>query len=345
MREGSLLIIKGPEVISLLARRESELVGVVEDAYLTHAAGKTSLPHSTFLSFPENEDNRIIALPSYLGGKFDVAGLKWIGSFPRNIHAGQDRASAVMILNSPSNGRPEALLEASVISAKRTAASAALAARKLRSGRRTNQAGIIGCGLINMEVARFLQAVFAEMETLWIFDIDSTRAAHFKRKCQENFPGLKIEIARCAQEILGLSLLVSIATTALNPHIFSVDNCLPGTVILHVSLRDFSPEVIMSCNNIVDDIDHVCRAKTSVHLASELTGHRNFIQGALGDVLTGECSLEGVAEGVTIFSPFGLGILDLAVGKFVLRLAADQGRGETISSFLPQPWAAPNNEA
>jgi ornithine cyclodeaminase/alanine dehydrogenase-like protein (mu-crystallin family) len=79
-----LLVVGGPEIERLLAGREEEIVALVARAYLAHNEGKSSLPHSTFLRFPDDEVNRIIALPAFLGDGFDVAGLKWIRpGYPR----------------------------------------------------------------------------------------------------------------------------------------------------------------------------------------------------------------------------------------------------------------------
>jgi ornithine cyclodeaminase len=338
MRADDLLILKGEEVLSLLEGNELEVLRAVRLAYEGFGRGLGSLPHSTFLRFPDNERNRIIALPAYLGDGFGVAGIKWIASFPGNHDRGLDRASAVLVLNSTETGRPEAVLESSAISAKRTAASAALAAKTLCGPGGASRAGVVGCGPINFEIVRFLTAVLPEITRLDVYDLNPDRAAQFKARCEDNFRGLKVNVAGAAREVFAGTTLVSVATTALVPHILDLSACEPGSTILHVSLRDFSPEAVLAADNVVDDIDHVCRAETSVHLASMLAGSRDFIRCTLADVLLGRAPARRDGGGVTIFSPFGLGVLDLAVGKLVYDLAVEGRVGTVIPAFLPAPW-------
>lgn len=345
MDDGSVTILTAFDVQGLLTGRELDLIDVVRKAYEAHALRETSLPHSTFLHFPDDERSRIIALPAYLGSEFGVAGIKWISSFPANLDRGLDRASAVVVLNSTQTGRPEAILEGSIISAKRTAASAALAACCLTSNA-IDTVGLVGTGLINFEVTRFLLAASPDIRTIVVYDIDEGRANLFRDKCQKEFKAVRFEVARNIKALLGRCLLVSMATTASRPYVSDLSECAEGSVILHLSLRDLAPEVIQSNDNVVDDLDHVCRAETSIHLTSKLAGHTEFVRCTLGDVLLKIAPAKDDTKKLTVFSPFGLGILDLAVSKYVLDRVLQRNSGEdtgyelgtVIRSFLPDSW-------
>jgi N-[(2S)-2-amino-2-carboxyethyl]-L-glutamate dehydrogenase len=338
MHDGDVLIVKGADVLSLLAGKELEIIDRVRMAYESHARGETALPHSTFLRFPDRPQDRIIALPAYLGGANRVTGIKWVASFPDNVAIGLDRASAILILNSSRTGRPQAVLEGALISAKRTAASAALAAQWLFPEGQTPRLGLIGCGPINFEILHFLMRLWPATWSIIACDLDLARASRFKRKSQDLFAGIDVEIVSDVKAVLSRASLVSLATTAPEPYIFDIAGCAPGSVVLNISLRDLAPNVILSCDNIVDDLDHVCRARTSVHLAELQVGHREFIRCSLADIVRGLVPARRDAQSISVFSPFGLGILDLAVGHLVYELAFREGRGIVINSFLAAPW-------
>lgn len=333
MKEEEVLVLNGDEVAALLAEREAEIIGIVEHAYIAHRKGQSSLPHSSFLRFPDNDTDRVIALPAYLGDGFEVAGMKWVSSFPGNVEHGIARASAVLILNSIATGRPEAIMEGSLISARRTAASAASAARALLSRQAPDRMGLVGTGMINLEVARFLRVVFPEICCFSLFDLDATRADLFAAKLGESLGEVQITLAASLEEVLATSSLIAFATTAGRPHVFDLSVCPRGTVILHISLRDLAPKAVLDCDNVVDDPDHVCRAQTTMHLAEQAVGGRSFIRCTLADILQGTAPPRRGDDAISIFNPFGLGVLDIALGKRVLDWALASGRGTSLRFF------------
>lgn len=340
MQGRDILILRGEEVGSLLKGREPELIELVGRAYAAHGRGHSSLPHSSFLLFPHRQRDRIIALPAYLGEQFEVSGIKWISSFPDNIGQGIERASAVLILNSMNTGRPEVIMESSLVSAKRTAASAALAARTLHGTDAPSRIGFIGCGPINFQIAKFLLAIWPGVRSFAASDLMRSRAEQFSEECAGLAPGLRTEVADSSESVLHDCPVVSFATTAAQPHISDLSICPANATILHISLRDISPEAILESDNVVDDPDHVCKAGTSVYLAEQFVGHREFINATLAEVLTGEKPLRRDRQRPVVFSPFGLGVLDVAVGKLVTTLAAEAGVGTVLESFLPDAATA-----
>jgi ornithine cyclodeaminase len=333
MDADELRVITGSQVEALLDGREEEIVEAVADAYRVHAQGDSTLPHSSFLRFPGERRNRIISLIAYLGGRFQSAGMKWIASFPNNTSHGIARASAVIVLNSMRTGRPQVMMEGSVVSARRTAAGAALAARTLHAGR-PERVGVIGCGVISFEILRFLKAVYPELADAVAFDLDPVRAESLAAKAGEEL-GIRTGVAGSAAEVLARCPLTSLATTAVDPHLDDLSMCPAGATLLHVSLRDLTAEAVLRCDNVVDDVDHVLRAETSVHLAEQRTGSRAHVRCTLADVLLSRAPARRDADSVLVFSPFGLGVLDLAVAGLAADRARDEAVGVAISDFFP----------
>ncbi|MFF8732697.1 2,3-diaminopropionate biosynthesis protein SbnB [Streptomyces sp. NPDC015171] len=331
-----MLILRRTDVADVLSGRETEITHLVADTYRLHDAGQTALPHSTFLRFPEehHRSDRIIGLPAYRGGERPAAGMKWIASFPGNIAAGIERASAAIVLNSLDRGRPVAFVEGAVISAKRTAASAALAAAELTAERPPASVLLIGCGVINLEILRFLAAALPGLREAALYDTDPARAEAFADRCAEAAPEVKAHPVTDLAAALGEHRLVSLATTAATPHM-DLTACGPDTTVLHVSLRDLTAGAILGAANVVDDTDHVCRERTSLDLAQQATGNRDFVAAEIGALLRGTAILRRVPERPVVYSPFGLGVLDIALAEYVREEAEQRGLGVRVEDFLP----------
>ena len=326
-------VISGGQVQSALRGREKEIVELVEATYRLHGVGDSVNPPSYFLRFPDRPSSRIIALPASIGGPIRVDGLKWISSFPENVAAGIPRASAVLILNDHDTGYPFACLEASIISASRTAASAALAADWLSRGRpRPRRVGFVGTGLIARYIHTFLAGTGWSFDEIGVHDLSADSAAGFSGYLEQSGTAGQVSVHDSAEGLIRSSDLVVFATIAAQPHVEDVSWFDHHPLVLHVSLRDLAPEILLASTNIVDDVEHCLKANTSPHLAEQLTGNRDFLAGTLDEVMAGRVTLP--ADRPVIFSPFGLGVLDLAVGKYVYDKMVSSGDLHVIDDFF-----------
>ncbi|MFF1447807.1 2,3-diaminopropionate biosynthesis protein SbnB [Streptomyces sp. NPDC058274] len=320
-------------VRTALTGLESAVLDAVRSAYVLHGQGHSNLPFSSFLRPPRPTGSRIISLPAYLGGPEPVMGLKWISSFPTNVNQGLQRASSVQILNDLETGYPQALLEGSQISASRTAASAALASGVLHGRRPVRTVGLVGCGTINHRVLTYLTVTHQDIETVVLQDVVPGRAEVFAAELAAEHPGIAFRTGEVA-DALGADT-VSVATTDSTYWLDLADfpDRPAGQVILHLSLRDLNTASVLSSYNVVDDIEHAVREQTSLHRAEQEVGHQDFVHAEIATVL-GWTDPPATTDTI-VFSPFGLGVLDLAVAQAVLKAADRVGLGTDIEGFDP----------
>src|SRR5207344_135795 len=165
-------VVPGSTVKRVIDDNKKQVFDAVEAAYRLHGSGNTVNPDSYFLRYPDRPDSRIIALPAHIGGAIQKSGIKWISSFPGNNASNLARASAVLILNDGATGYPVACIEASLISATRTAASAALAAEQLAPEPFSGTLGVIGTGVIARTTLEWLLFRGWRFGAVNLFDLD-----------------------------------------------------------------------------------------------------------------------------------------------------------------------------
>lgn len=134
--------------------------------------GSTHNSHGMYVVFPQSSpfpnmplagpDRRFVAMPAYLGGRFDVCGQKWYGSNAENKQIGLPRSVLTVTLNNKSTGEPLCFMSANLLSAARTAAVPAVGARYL--ARKDSQVlSCIGCGAIGKSC---MEAIITQLPNL-----------------------------------------------------------------------------------------------------------------------------------------------------------------------------------
>lgn len=325
-------VMGGKAVRTVVEQSRRRIHARVDDTYRAHHRGETLNPDSYFLRFPDKPEARIIALPALLRGSPSVAGLKWIGSFPGNLEHNLPRASAVLILNDFDTGYPFACLEASQISAARTAASAALGAEHLHGSRRADRVAVVGAGVISRTVLEFLRDLDWRVGEVVVHD---TVPAYAEKSAQyARSLGFSARTGATLRGSVADADVVVLATTAAAPYITEPGFFAAGQTVLNISLRDIGPELVADAHNVLDDIEHCLHAGTSPHLAVEKFGTREFIDGTLAGLVLGEFAV--TRDKPLIFSPFGLGVLDIAVGVEVLAAGRADGTAHAFDGFFAE---------
>ena len=115
-------------------------------------------------------DRRFVAMPAYVGGRFDVCGIKWYGSNAENKKKGLPRSVLTVNLNDKDTGEPLAFMSANLLSAARTGAIPGVAARHL-ANKDAEVIAVLGCGQINRSCLRNIVTQLHNIKKVVCFDI------------------------------------------------------------------------------------------------------------------------------------------------------------------------------
>jgi len=331
MAANEFLYLSQQEVIATGIGME-RVLDVIESVLGLHASGGVNLPSKVILDLGERERGRINAMPAYLGGEFEMCGMKWIAGFPKNpVKYGIPRAHALTILNDAETGVPLAVMDGTCISAMRTGAVTGVGAKYLARAD-SNIVGIIGCGVQARTQIMGLKAAVPSITKLKGFDVREDAALEFLRWAGENL-GLRCEHAKSARQAVEGSDIVVTVTVADEP-IVKDPWLKEGSFFAHVgSYQEEEEAVVYNSDKIVVDIwEEVLHRGTPLlaRLFTEGKIDRSRIHANIGEIILGtkkgrESPLERI-----FFSPLGLGSEDIALATLVFREAKNKGIGTTL---------------
>ena len=188
-------------------------IDIVERVLALHDEGKVNLPSKVILDLGERDRGRINAMPAYLGGDFEICGIKWIAGFPPNpTKYGIPRAHALIVLNDSETGVPLALMDGTYISAMRTGAVTGVGAKYLANPD-SEVVGIIGCGLQARTQIMAIKAAIPSVAFLKGYDIRGEVSEKFTQWASEEL-SIKAEPVRAPREAVAGSDIIATVTVA-----------------------------------------------------------------------------------------------------------------------------------
>ena len=252
--DGKLLFL-GKSAIKSLDISVTEIIEAVEKGFTDLSAGKAELPHKPTIHPRPNCFLR--ALPGYLKG-MDLAGIKWVSAYPTNRQKGLSLVSGLILLNDPQTGFPMTLMDGNWITAWRTAAVSAVAAKHL-AVKKADTLGICGAGIQGKTHLAALYTVLPNLRQVKLFDPDSETLKLFIREQAAVYTDLDIVGVPTAQDAFqGAKVVVTAAPMMAKPlAIIRQKEIEPGMLLLPLDLDSyFTASAFKACQNFfVDDID------------------------------------------------------------------------------------------
>jgi 2,3-diaminopropionate biosynthesis protein SbnB len=303
-----------------------ETVGVIEEAVRCLASGDFAQPIKPYLRYRDPQ-NRIIAMPAFVGGPFDVAGLKWVASFPGNIDHGVPRAHSVVVLNDAGTGAPVAIVNTALLSIIRTASVSGLVLRAFDAARPRGavKLGMTGFGPIGQDHLRMCAALLGpRLERATIYD---TRAV---APVIDFMDPARVTVAKSWQEAYDDADVFITCTVSPAPYIDRRPK--PGSLQLNVSLRDYTPAVFdwMKGGILVDDWEEVCRESTDIEALHREKGLQQADTRSIVDVVVGGAVAAVPADRPVMFNPMGMAVFDIATAAYYVKKAREQRVGTEL---------------
>ncbi|NOZ50464.1 MAG: ornithine cyclodeaminase [Chloroflexi bacterium] len=315
----------------------------LERVFRLHAAGDTTLPEKIVMGWqeaPANEQaNHINIMPGYAGGDMQALGLKVIASFPRNPYQHDlPRASALVILHDTQTGLPLAVMDDTLISAMRTGAATGVATRWLARPD-VQRVGLIGAGVQCRTQLMAVKVARPSIQEGALFDIRRPRAEAFVAEMNQRLD-LELRVADSAEEVVRQAEVLVTATTTVHP-IVEHGWLTPGSFYAHVSGYECEYDVIRHADKIIVDdwqqVKHRMYSTVALMWRDGLFTDED-IYAELGAIVSGQKPGRENKTEITLFSPIGLGLHDLAVAQRIYRAAQAQGIGQQVKLWDKPQW-------
>lgn len=333
------IYLQQEDVVKAGGRDMNLAINAVEEAFKMLADGEIIIPDKIVLDLGERQRGRINALVAYLGGDYEVGGIKWIPGFPNNPYDHDlPRAMALNILNDAFTGVPLAVMDGTLLSAMRTGAVTGVGAKYLsREDSRT--IGIIGAG-VQSRTQIMATCTVRDIKNVKVFDIRSERAEKLSSEMSQELDVSAIPVESPREAVENSDIIIT-ATIADEP-IVKDKWIKEGSFFAHVgSYVEEEYDVVKNSDKIIVDYWEIVKHRGTPVLA------RMYDEGMIRDedihanldqiVSNKKPGRENASERI-FFSPIGMAHEDVAITYRIYQNARDNGIGKRLRLWDEPEW-------
>ncbi|MDC7240456.1 MAG: tyramine oxidase subunit B [Spirochaetales bacterium] len=324
--------------------------------------GANNNSHGVMMVFPEESpfpnmptdgpDRRFMAMPAYLGGQFDMVGMKWYGSNVENRDKGLPRSVLMLTLNDKDTGAPLAYMSANILSAYRTGAVPGVGIRYF-AREDAEVVGVIGPGVMAKTAFDATMAVRPGIKTVKIKGRSQGSIDSFISYVKDQYPGIEeFIVVDTIEEAVRDSDIVHVATSSptgdINEYPYISEEWMKaGSVFCCPAAARFDDDFVLNrARNVTDNIElYKAWAEEMPYPAYHTIPipavrcmdmiHEGVLKEEdiddLGDIITGKIPARRNENEVIIYSVGGMPIEDVAWGTIVYRNALENGIGTKLN--------------
>jgi len=309
----------------------AEAIEAVEAAFRAYGQGRAQMPPKPYLLFPKGD---LRCMPAYIP-EIGFASVKNVNVHPGN--SGLPTVMGTLTLFDPDTGFPVAIMDATELTAIRTAAAAAVATRYL-ARRDSETIAIIGAGGQSHAQLEGLMLTLPGVRRILVCDADAARAQRLAERSARTY-GVEVGVASARQAASEADVLTTI--TPVRRPIVERDFVRPGTHINAIGAdapgkQELAPGILKDAKVVIDEYEQASHGgEINVAVSSGLIG-RGDIYADIGELVAGKKPGRQSADEITVFDSTGLAIQDLACAALVYRkvMGEEQLKAEVSSIDL-----------
>lgn len=324
------LVLSEEDVKKVLSLEE--VTDAVESAFRMKGLGHAQMPPKQYL-FMKKYNGDVRTMPAYLEEN-DAVAVKVVNSHPENRKRhGLPAVMATIILVDPRTGAPEAIMGGTWITALRTGAAGAIAAKYLANPN-PKTVGIVGAGTQARTQLMGLQLVFKTVEEVRVWDLNEKAAVKYAEEMRIKYKQASIcSVKSIKKAVKGADIIVT-ATPSRKP-LVSAEWVDKGTHINCIGAdapgkQELDPTILIKSKIVVDDWSQSCHGgEINVPLAKGIIDKKD-VWGDICEIVAGLKQGRTSPDEITVFTSTGLAIQDAAAAKIAYQKALKQKIGEQV---------------
>jgi ornithine cyclodeaminase/alanine dehydrogenase-like protein (mu-crystallin family) len=302
----------------------AEIIKALERMFREKGEGRVEMPPK--IGIHTMPDAFIHAMPASIPVQ-NAAGMKWVGGYPENSKRGLPYITGVLILNDPETGVPVALMDCTWITAQRTGAATAVAAKYLARPD-SGTVGILGCGVQGRSNLEALKVLFP-MKRVYAYDKHADRAAGYAEGMSREHGIEVVPVSDPREAVVASDIVVTAGPILRTPHATIQRGWLAEGAF--ASLVDFDSYWQPSA---LHEVDKFCTDDVpQLHHYRDIGYFQDIpaLHADLGELVTGRKPGRETPEERTIACNLGLALGDVAVAPLIYGRALEKGIGTWLS--------------